>query len=79
MVDLSPSEKETKLTYVALSRFSNMSDLILKPTTLDKFNSVKLRKNLHCRCKEEVRLKVLQTLQHRVNENHRMMNSHNCI
>ena len=62
MVDLGPSEKETKLMYVALSRFSNMSDLILKPTTLDKFNSVKLRKNLHCRCKEEVRLKDIANL-----------------
>ena len=62
MIDLGPSEKETKLTYVALSRISNISDLILEPTTLDKLNLVKLRRNFHYRCKKEARLKILQTL-----------------
>ena len=53
MIDLGPSEKETKSTYVALSRISNISDLILEPTTLDKLNLVKLRRNFHYRCKKE--------------------------
>lgn len=80
MIDLGPSEKETKLTYVALSRISNISDLILEPTTLDKLNLVKLWRNFYYRCKKEARLKTLQTLQHWVTtQNHKLMNSQNCI
>lgn len=80
MIDLGPSEKETKLTYVALSRISNISDLILEPTTLDKLNLVKLRRNFYYRCKKEARLKILQTLQHwTTTQNHKLMNSQNCI
>lgn len=62
VIDLRPTEKVAGLAYVALSRVSKMSDLILEPTALDGLNSVKQTKNFHYRYKDETRLKDIANL-----------------
>lgn len=52
-VDLGKSENTTGMTYVALSRVRNLSDLLVEPMTLERLQAPKKSPNLHFRIMEE--------------------------
>lgn len=55
-IDLGKSENVTGMTYVALSRVRNLSDLVLKPLTFERLQAAKKSPNLQYRISEEHRL-----------------------
>lgn len=55
-IDLGKSENFTGMTYVALSRVRNLSDLVVEPMTLERLQAPKKSPNLHFRIMEEQRL-----------------------
>jgi len=61
-VDLGKSENIKGMTYVALSRVRNLSDLVVEPMTLERLQAPKKSPNLHSRIMDEQQLnKISQT------------------
>lgn len=58
-VDLGPSEKAAGMTYVALSRASKITDIVIEPMTFDRLRAVKKTSNFKYRILEENRLRQL--------------------
>ncbi|KAL9977244.1 hypothetical protein ACROYT_G014626 [Oculina patagonica] len=58
-IDLGPSERATGLTYVALTRAHNISNLVIELMTFDKLKSLKKTSNYKFRVLEEARLDSL--------------------
>lgn len=55
-IDLGKSGSVTGMTYIALSRMRNLSDLALEPLTLERLQALKKSPNLQYRISEEHRL-----------------------
>ena len=58
-IDLGPSERAAGLTYVALTRVRNISNLVIEPMTFDRLKSLKKTSNYKFRVLEEARLDSL--------------------
>ena len=62
IVDLSPTEKVTGLAYVGLSRFKNLSDLLVHLTSFERLQSVEKSVNFKFRVTEEKWINELDKL-----------------
>lgn len=62
VVDLGPSEKSLGLSFVALSRFKNINDFIIKPFPFKRLEKIKQSKSLAPRLQEEKRIQSLVDL-----------------
>jgi ATP-dependent exoDNAse (exonuclease V) alpha subunit len=59
VIDLGTSEKTLGLTFVALSRFKNINDFIIKPFPYSRLEKIKQSKSLAPRLEEEKRIQLI--------------------
>lgn len=59
VIDLGKKEQSLGLTFVALSRFKNINDFLIKPFPFQRIDSIKNHKSLKPRLEEELRIEQL--------------------
>lgn len=59
IIDLGKRETSLGLTFVALSRFKNINDFLIKPFPFQRIDNIKNHKSLKVRLEEEIRIDYL--------------------